>query len=260
MPWAFSIADDIGGRSQQQDRVAALPMADADNHLVVLADGMGGHRAGAEAAQSLVDTASRYSDSGRASDPGALLQSLCLDAHGAIVALDDERQGAPGSTGVLLYVCGAEAYWAHVGDSRLYFIRQGQLLRQTVDHSVLALRAAQGGQVDVPGNTLYMCFGGIPEPQPVLDSLSVEPGDLLLLCSDGFWQQVGVDEAIIAIGQGELQADIASELVQLARVRGGSRGDNISLALAQWTALPLPARKTSIVRRLFSIPRRHSIL
>ncbi len=254
MPWAFSIADDIGGRSQQQDRVAALAMADADNHLLVLADGMGGHRAGAEAAQLLVDTASRYCGRGSASDPGALLQSLCLDAHGAVVALGDGEQRAPGSTGVLLYVSGAEAYWAHVGDSRLYFVRQGQLVRQTVDHSVVALRAAQGLQAQVPRNTLYMCFGGSPEPQPVLDSLSVESGDLLLLCSDGFWEQVPVEEAITAIGKRGLQSDIASELVQLARLRGGRRGDNISLALAQWTAQAPPARRGFIGRRLLSKP------
>lgn len=232
-----------------------LPMADTDNHLLVLADGMGGHRAGAQAAQSLLDTAGRYCDQGSVADPGAFLQSLCLDAHCSVVALGDSEQRAPGSTGVLLYLSGAEAYWAHVGDSRLYFIRQGQLLRQTVDHSVVTLRASQGLKSRASRNTLYMCFGGSAEPQPVLDSLSVESGDVLVLCSDGFWEQVSVEEVITAIGTRGLQHDAAAELVQLARVRGGRRGDNISLVLAQWTAVALPARRGFIARRFLSKPR-----
>jgi serine/threonine protein phosphatase PrpC len=59
MPWQFSLASDIGGRSEQQDCLEMLSLNSGDTHLVVVADGMGGHRDGALAARTVIETARR---------------------------------------------------------------------------------------------------------------------------------------------------------------------------------------------------------
>ena len=144
MPWQFSMASDIGGRSEQQDCLEMLSSDSGDTHLVVVADGMGGHRDGALAARTVIETARRHFNSGRTSDPQTFLQGLCLESHQAISDLGGNEQRSPGSTCVLLYLDGPEAYWAHVGDSRLYHFRNGKLLNLTQDHSVAQLMVSQG--------------------------------------------------------------------------------------------------------------------
>lgn len=234
MTWLFSIAHDIGGRSEQQDRVAAISMRGGSEHLLVLADGMGGHRGGAQAAQQLLDSARTYSNNSDAFAPDALLESICLHTHQAISQWGGVGQRRPGTTCVLLYVSGPEAYWVHVGDSRLYFARSGQLIRQTLDHSLDALESTHGRDAVTSRNLIYMCLGGSMRPRPCADALAVEAGDVILVCSDGFWEQVAAEEALGHIQQHGLAANSASELVQLARRRGGSGADNISLAMARW--------------------------
>lgn len=235
MHWEFHIASDIGGRDEQQDRVGVFDIDD-DAHLVVLADGMGGHADGALAAQAVIETAAAAADAGAGGQaPQRFLVTVCHAAHAAIRRLADARGTDPASTCVLLYLHGDTAYWCHVGDSRLYHVNAEHAVPLTEDHSVLGLieaGAARPADVAAAGNGLYMCLGGRNPVSPESAASCLAPGDAMLLCSDGFWQQVTANEIQDTIGSARVPADALRVLVEHARVRGGQRGDNVSAVLA----------------------------
>jgi serine/threonine protein phosphatase PrpC len=240
MPWQFSMASDIGGRSEQQDRIDTLSSENGDSHLVIVADGMGGHRDGALAAETVIETAKQHFNADPVPDPRAFLEDLCLESHKTISSLAEDEQRSPGSTCVLLYLNGPEAYWAHVGDSRMYHFRSGELLNRTRDHSVAQLMVTQGqlseAELDTSAlqNQLYMRLGGNKTPEPEFGASVVGDSEFFMLCSDGFWAKVSPDEVVACLRKHPIEEDGARHLVEMARERGGSDGDNISLALGRW--------------------------
>jgi serine/threonine protein phosphatase PrpC len=202
---------------------------------------MGGHRDGALAARTVIETARQNLDTGKLEDPRAFLKSLCLESHEAINDLGGDDERSPGSTCILLYVNGPEAYWAHVGDSRLYHFRKGELLNRTRDHSVAQLMVEQGqlNEDDVACSTLqnqlYMRLGGDKIPQPEFGASTIETDDFFMLCSDGFWAYITPEEVVSTLRDLPPGEDGAARLVAIARERGGGSGDNISLALTRWS-------------------------
>jgi protein phosphatase len=188
---------DIGHvRADNQDRWAADPALG----LYVVADGMGGAAAGALAAQVVVETLPpllRQRLHGVA-DLGAPVAADCL--AGALAELSERvragSHGRPdldgmGSTVVLALVRGTEALVAHLGDSRAYLLRDGRLELLTRDHSLAQLLVDCGeiAPEDAglhPGRAQLTRYVGMPgEALPEVTSLSLRPGDRLLLCSDG---------------------------------------------------------------------------
>jgi serine/threonine protein phosphatase PrpC len=240
MGWSCATATDIGGRPAQQDRVAVLRGARRDERLLVLADGMGGQQGGGEAAQAVVETARREFGSTRIREPREFLVRLCLRAHQAIRALGRHLPGDPGSTCSLLYLRPREAYWVHVGDTRLYHFRGPELRFRTADHSLGELAAgcqadSRGGPpaADRGDTRLYMCLGGNNPLDPAFGACAVTPADWFALCSDGLWSHVSAQEmAHVVTGSGST-AGAATELLGLARGRAGDEADNLSLALAR---------------------------
>ena len=257
MPWQLISAQDVGGRSEQQDRLAVLHHDTEDIHLAVVADGVGGHGGGSLAAQTVIDVAKRQFATAELIDPEQFLEQLCLDAHLAIRGLDASSTEVSGSTCVFLLLRGREAYWAHVGDSRLYLLRARSVLLQTTDHSVVQLQADSGLTQDGPAvgsNQLYMCLGGNNKVVPDTDACTVLAEDLFMLCSDGLWGQVEIDEVIASITVSGIDLAMAERWVQEAKQAGGSKGDNISLVLAQFTEQPTGGLAALLgrFRRLFS--------
>ena len=258
MPWQFSLASDIGGRSEQQDCLDMLSSESGDTHLVVVADGMGGHRDGALAARTVIDTARRRFNSGPVPDPRAFLRELCLESHQGISAFGGNAPRSPGSTCVVLYLNGPEAYWAHVGDSRLYHFRKGKLLNRTQDHSVAQLMVAQGRlkesdtAVSALQNQLYMRLGGSEVPDPDCGASEVEANDMFMLCSDGFWSSVEPQEVVDRMEGMSVDDEVAGSLVEVARQRGGAAGDNISLVLMRWTP-DRAASNTGLLARVLAM-------
>ncbi len=238
MDWQLGVASDIGGREEQQDRAAIIPSPGGDGHLIVVADGMGGYQGGALAAQAVIDTATRVIEEGRIADPFSFLEMLCDQAHQAVADIGEDDSQSPGSTCVLLYLSGNEAYWAHIGDSRLYHFRKGKVQARTQDHSVVQLLVSQGKMAesemaDSPlQNQLYMRLGGNQPPSPEYGAAEVQKGDFFILCSDGFWESVAPEEVETAMSKNDLDS-VVEHLVRLASKRGGVRGDNITLAIAQ---------------------------
>ncbi|MFV1973330.1 MAG: PP2C family serine/threonine-protein phosphatase [Thiohalobacterales bacterium] len=240
MSWQFSMASDIGGRSEQQDSIDLVSSETGDSHLIIVADGMGGHEGGALASKLVVETARHHFNNGRDPEPETFLKDLCIDSHNAISALGSEGKRSPGSTCVLLYLNGTEASWAHVGDSRLYHFSNNRLEQQTCDHSLVQLMVERGDMSEDEAassslqNQLYMCLGGSNTPEPDIDAYTAAHNDLFILCSDGFWSCVEPEEVLACLKQQPFEEDCAARLVELARERGGDEGDNISLALIRY--------------------------
>jgi serine/threonine protein phosphatase PrpC len=238
MAWRFGAASDIGGRDEQQDRVDIIASPDGEGYLIVVADGMGGYHGGALAAQAVVDAAKRFFETTSVTDPLASLGKLCAQAHQAIMDVDAQSSQPPGSTCVMLYLSADEAYWAHVGDSRLYHLREGKILTRTLDHSMVQLLVSRGEMAEAEmatsplQNQLYMRLGGKQQPDPGFGAAEVQQGDLFMLCSDGFWESVDPEEVGAVMSENDLEA-AGERLVQLARARGGDNGDNITVAMAQ---------------------------
>lgn len=244
MSWCFDQSSDIGGRAEQQDRAAILAIPGrTDEHLVVLADGMGGQEDGALAAQAVIDAARDQVPRLSRHEPRQFLTDLCLIAHAAIRTLGRQRHSNPASTCTALYLQPEEAYWVHVGDSRLYHFDQSHVLAQTCDHTVSVLLKTDVAQqpshpVDAPSdNRLFMCLGGNNEVAPEFAATAVGRHEWFMLCSDGFWNHV--DPGEVADARATAPAGhLAAELVALATQRAGPAGDNASLVLASPAVMP----------------------
>lgn len=236
MTWQFDLATDIGGRAEQQDRVEVLAAPERPGeHLVILADGMGGQQQGAVAAQAVIDTARLEFPHAAQSEPRRFLTDLCLKAHESIREIGRQHGTNPASTCTALYVKGDEAYWVHVGDSRLCHFNADRLVLRSRDHTLAELLKGEPGkrpqerrQTD---HRLYMCLGGHNELEPEYGASAVGDDDWFLLCSDGFWNQVGDDEVAQTLTNPGAGRTTASDLAAMATGRAGSGGDNVSLAV-----------------------------
>ena len=215
---------DIGGRKEQQDRVAIL-WSDAAC-LVVLADGLGGHIDGAFAAQTAVDVGKKVFGADPLADPTELFQAIITDAHSRINAgakLDEAYypRNYPGSTCVLLHLTPSMASWTHLGDSRFYHCQGGACVVHTTDHSY-------------GGGGMYACLGAdLQLPSLIVATAPMPSNDVFVLCSDGLWENLPDDEHylgdVLQGHHGDLGAGLRV-LVSSARARGGERCDNISVA------------------------------
>jgi serine/threonine protein phosphatase PrpC len=187
-----------GGRPDNED---AIKKFDGDGFSVfALADGLGGQGEGAAAAHICVDTVVETF----ASAPGLsddALQTAVTAADQAVAAFRAAHQKPAGSmrtTLALLAVCGDTARWAHVGDTRVYWFRDENLMQRTRDHSVAELVAALEDDSlaaepdDADRNRLLRVVGNGTECRADLGETTVtlQPGDAFLLCSDGVWSLV----------------------------------------------------------------------
>ncbi len=258
MTWQYASALTIGDREEQQDRVAIFHLEDREAHLLVVADGMGGHNDGAAAAQTVIDIASSRFDQGMIEDPRKFLEDICLDAHEAILTLSENRTSAPGSTCVIAYLTATQAYCVHVGDSRLYQFHGGRLIHKTSDHSIAQLIEEQEGSLDdearpsAPQNQLYMCLGGNNGLSPEFYASQVSAGDFFLLCSDGFWGQLDVEQLFAGTDGTAIDQEYAGELVQLASQQGQGKSDNICLAWAYRENDPAESEKPGFLKQLIA--------
>jgi PPM family protein phosphatase len=241
----FAIFQDsrIGARAVNQDRVGHWRTSDA--LLLVVADGLGGHVHGEVAAQVALDTlaiAFRTEAKPRLADPGGFLVESIDRAHAAIRhhAVGAGLPDAPRTVIVACVVQDGIAYWSHVGDSRLYLLRKGRVVTRTRDHTrVQQLIDAGRIREEALGshperNKLMRCLGGLqaPQPEPV-ESARLAKGDVVLLCSDGFWGPLTQRQLAAPMLTKDIERAIP-ELVTLAEVRAGPQCDNVSVVAMAW--------------------------
>ncbi len=227
-----------GGREKNEDRMGYCYTR--DSALFALADGMGGHPEGEMAAQIALQTlASLFQASAkpRIADPMVFLREGVLAAHQQLLNYAAERKldDTPRTTIVACITQGGQAFWAHCGDSRLYWVRSGELVARTRDHSYIELQEALGRQADrVNRNVLFTCLGSPGRPMiDIQGPLPLTVGDRLLLCSDGLWSQVTDHSIVEQISARELH-DAVPDLVEAALRQGGSKSDNVTVLAVEW--------------------------
>lgn len=242
MTWCIATATAQGSRAEQQDRLATYT-ADNNRHLLVLADGMGGHKGGALAAQTVIDVAERFWNSRQTdlTEPTVFLQDLCQQAHAEILFAGKQTQQRPHSTCVVLYLDNNHASWTHIGDSRLYHFAGKKLIVRTEDHSVvqMLLKLGEITAAEMKNhpdrNQVLKSLGGSRSVETDVHQTSVTDRAGFVLCSDGFWETIGAEEMGHALLAKDL-AKAATELVELAVKRGGKGGDNVAVVLARVAA------------------------
>jgi serine/threonine protein phosphatase PrpC len=175
-----STAQAIGAREEQEDRFLSLP----DRNLYATADGIGGHSDGAEAAQAAVDALAAATRC----PPSLEALSAAFDrAHEAVVMVGpacyvtrkvgEHKMSCgcrklPGSTLSALWIDGERAMIGHIGDTRIWRVREGKAEQLTEDHNI-------------HGRILLRSLGGKSKDTPDLLDTDAKPGDVFILCSDG---------------------------------------------------------------------------
>ena len=232
---------------------------DAAIGLAVLADGLGGHNAGNVASALAVASIktelqqARYqragqapvqgrdgADSDQAGDDAALVAESVYHANRALyeTVQREPRYAGMGTTVVLALFADHLVTISHVGDSRAYRLRRGQLEQLTVDHSLVQELLRTGylteeeARVSEHRNVITRALGIDREVEPDVEQYRVELGDIYLLCSDGLSNLLS--EEAISAGLASAATDMlqaARELVNMANERGGY--DNISVILVR---------------------------
>ena len=206
--------------------------------LAVIADGMGGHQGGQEASRLAVETVREVYDRAFQDDPKAALIEAFNVAHTRIQEYAGEHPDlrGMGTTCTALAVVGQQFFFAHVGDSRLYLLRNGAILRLTRDHSYVS-RLVENGIVNSRDaeshpqrHILTAALGSGIEAMPDVshEALWLQDHDTLILCTDGLWGVVG-DEDLAATVRGRPAADSCAAVVKMALERGGP--DNITVQI-----------------------------
>jgi protein phosphatase len=204
--------------------------------LFVVADGMGGARAGEVASRTAVELFAAGLDE-RIATPEERLARRVQDANERIHELSraDSRRAGMGTTLTAVHVGGTELTIAHVGDSRAYCLRDGILTMLTEDHSLVAELVRQGKLTEQeaeehPQRSIITRALG-PEPVVLVDTLTIraQAGDVYLLCSDGLTGMVGDDRLrALLLGAPSLER-AAGDLIAAANEAGGR--DNITVVL-----------------------------
>ena len=268
---AFGITDKGKVRSANEDQFLAaeltksmrlwqtslqgprVQVGDERAHLFLVADGMGGHRAGERASAHAV-TAIEYftlnsfkwffgTDSTEAKKVLAQFQTALTQADAAIVeeAADKPELRGMGTTVTMAFQVGVQLCVVHVGDSRAYLYRDHELHQLTKDHTVVAdlVRAGAIQPEDAATHRMRHVITNVvggPEAGVKVEAraLQVQPGDRLLLCSDGLTEAV-TDDAIAATLDGEPDVEAAAKQL-LAQAMAGPAKDNITLVVASFDA------------------------
>ena len=233
-----------------------LQVGEERAHLFLVADGMGGHSAG-ERASTLAVTAIEYftlnsfkwffgTDSNEAKKVLAQFQAALTQADTAIVeeAAEKPELRGMGTTVTMAFQLGAQLCVVHVGDSRAYLYREGQLHQLTKDHTLVAELVRTGviqpeqAAAHKMRHVITNVVGG-PEAGVKVEAraLQVQPGDRVLLCSDGLTEAV-TDEVIATTLDAEPGPEAAAKQL-LALALAGPAKDNITLVVASFEAAPV---------------------
>ncbi len=212
---------------------------DSQGRFFIVADGMGGHAGGEEASRIAVTEIQTYLEStwGNGFQPEKMLQEAVYKANQAILRdqTANPMRADMGTTIVVLLFHNDRPWYCHIGDSRLYRLRGAKLEQLTEDHTWIA-RAVQAGTITPDQarvhpwrHMLLQCLGREDMKAVMPRSFDMQPGDRLLLCSDGLTEEL-TDERIRTILKDIRSCDRATRtLIETAKEHGGR--DNITVAI-----------------------------
>jgi PPM family protein phosphatase len=222
--------------------------------LYVVLDGMGGANAGDIASQLARDAIRDFILHRRAAlPPKALLEAAIIAGSTAVFTAaqqNRERHGMGTTVVACLLVDPKHAVIAHVGDSRAYLLRMSRLQPLTRDHTIVeelvdrGLLAAEEAERHPYKNVLSRNLGAKAEARVDTLELELQPGDRLLLCSDGLYGYASAEAIQYLLGSGDAPEHVARDLIELA-LRGGG-GDNVSTIVIEAPAAP--PSSTQVVR------------
>lgn len=258
------------GRQRQHNEDACL--VDDTLGLYVVCDGMGGHAAGEIAAGNAIEairaevTARQRVLAALAAEPTpanrlavadlveAAIQRASAEIYG--LAENDPARHGMGTTVVVLAIAGGKGVIGHVGDSRVYLVRAGQAHLLTKDHTLVQAQLKRGvitaeqAAASDHKNVITRAVGIQPSVQVDTLVIDVLPGDLFVLCTDGFHGYLDGDEAATLL-TGTAPAELPGRLVALANERGGR--DNITVVSVAVAGPPVPEIQGEVEARFDAI-------
>ncbi|HIE55486.1 MAG TPA: serine/threonine-protein phosphatase [Chromatiaceae bacterium] len=222
-----------GARPDNQDRCAIFEAS--DTCLLVLGDGLGGHPGGEVAAQTLIDVCAQlYKEASKPlKNPNFFLHQCASHAHRAIVeyGLAQTPPISPRTTLVMALLQEGQCYWSHAGDSRFYLLRDEAILIQSVDHVAIHDPQGAGSEFDGASPTaITRCLGGdASSAMPDAGTPThLEEGDLILLCSDGFWNQLDEKRIVSTLRRDAPLNKSLQTLAEHAAANLPHQSDNVS--------------------------------
>jgi protein phosphatase len=236
---AFAAQSDIGRKRAANEDFYAV---DEGLSLFVVADGLGGHVAGRVASETAVHEFVSHVRRDERSGPLTRVRDAMRTANRAILAKVSEvpyLQGM-GTTLAAVWLQRGRAVFAHVGDSRIYLLRDRRLSLLTMDHSYvceLVFRrrlSADAARTHPNRHVILRALGVDPPCEPDVGELRLEPQDVLVLCTDGLTGAVADEELAEMLDKGRSDLSrTASALIDCANARGGY--DNVTVVLLRMT-------------------------
>ncbi len=235
----------LGDRNDNQDRAAIIVADDAAMMLVF--DGMGGHSDGARAAETGLQVVQDLFMAATLPifDPQGFLYMALARAHDEVVSLgqDVAVDFRPRATCAICLIQEGGSFWAHIGDSRIYQVRNGSVLSRSRDHSHVEVLIQEGAITEEEAQTHPMrnfvecCLGGdAPVPDmSITGKKELQPGDVLLACSDGLWSGLRDDDMaqIGLVGDNNL-AENLKQLSAQALTANAPHSDNTTGTALRW--------------------------
>src|ERR671910_822020 len=210
----------------------------AGPRLLAVADGMGGHAAGEVASSATIEELVHIENAGSDGDPLEALRTAVKAANDRIKSIvrDDPARHGMGTTLTALLWTGDAVALAHIGDSRAYLLRDGELRQVTHDHTFVQSLVDEGritpdeATIHPARSMILRALQGDSDPEPDLDRIEVRAGDRFLICSDGLSGVVRDETMRDALVQHANLGEAANALIQLA-MRGGAP-DNVTCVVA----------------------------
>lgn len=224
-------------RENNEDSLFVMPA----QNIYVVADGVGGHNAGELASMTAVESIAQYVVS-HPENGLAHLETFeqyflqCLqEANQKIFHLAKAAKEHIGmaTTVVILYLGEAQANFLNLGDSRVYLVRKGEIFQLTEDHTYVNELLKEGkitkeqAEDHPQKNMITKALGGDAQVQPDFYQVAIEKQDVLILCSDGLYGEVSVEQICSAASTAESMSDLSVDLVKMANANGGN--DNITV-------------------------------
>lgn len=235
----------LGNRKVNEDHLGVAETNDAV--LMVLADGMGGYQGGQVASSTLVNHMLSHFKASKlpVANPQAFLKELIADAHLAVIRAGSKQSPPvePRTTCVVCLVQGGNAWWAHVGDSRLYLFRMGTPCMHTVDHSKVEELHRKGKiskkemENHPQRNLVTRCVGyqQYPPVATVSSGIQLKKLDMIMLCSDGLWGILSDEDIEKTFADYTITMAVES-MASRAESQAYPESDNVSVIAFRWVS------------------------